>query len=427
MKNFNFETNRNYAQRLDKQDELSHYRSKFLFPEDKNGFSCIYLCGNSLGLQPKSVSEYLTAELNDWSKYGVHGHTKAGRPWLNYHLQAREGFASLTGRLQHEVIAMNTLTVNLHMLMTTFYRPNNKRFKILIESTAFPSDRFAAESQIRLHGYDPKEALIEWVPKNDELFLGDLQQIIDKEGDEIALILVPGIQYYSGQVMPMQEICQIARTAGCKIGLDLAHAVGNIELDLHKWAPDFAAWCTYKYLNGGPGSVGGAFIHEMHHGGNGDGQLLGWWSNDLETRFKMGTEFVAAKDADLWQVSNPPVFSLTPVIASLHMFKEASFEKLREKSIQLTSYLDFLIQNTFAGQVESITPIYKRGCQLSLVIRDNTFNGKAVFNSLTDKNVIGDWREPNVIRMAPTPLYNSYEDVYEFVDRLKESVAENKN
>ncbi len=425
MNNFNFETNRTYAQSLDSQDDLAHYRSEFLFPEDKNGYSCVYLCGNSLGLQPKKVKQYLNEELDDWSKYGVHGHTKAGRPWLTYHLQARSGFAELTGSLEHEVIAMNTLTVNLHMLMTTFYRPNQKRFKILIESTAFPSDRFAAESQIRLHGFDPKEALIEWQPKDDELFIDDLQQIIAAQGDEIALILVPGIQYYSGQVLPMQEICQMAKSAGCNVGLDLAHAIGNIELELHKWAPDFAAWCTYKYLNGGPGSVGGAFIHEAHHGSAGNEQLLGWWSNDLESRFKMGTEFVAAKDADLWQVSNPPVFSLTPVITSLHMFHEASFKKLRKKSIQLTNYMDFLIQDSFKGRIESITPPLNRGCQLSLVILDKSLNGKAIFNSLTEKNVIGDWREPNVIRMAPTPLYNSFEDVYEFVERLKEAITEN--
>jgi kynureninase len=423
----NFKTNRTYAKYLDSQDDLNHYRAEFLFPEDKNGYSCVYLCGNSLGLQPKKVKHYLNEELDDWSKYGVHGHTKAGRPWLTYHLQARSGFAELTGSLEHEVIAMNTLTVNLHMLMTTFYRPTQKRFKILIESTAFPSDRFAAESQIRLHGFDPKEALIEWHPKSDELLIDDLQQIIATQGDEIALILVPGIQYYSGQVLPMQEICQIAKQAGCNIGLDLAHAIGNIELELHDWAPDFAAWCTYKYLNGGPGSVGGAFIHEMHHGSAGNEQLLGWWSNDLKSRFKMGTEFVAAKDADLWQVSNPPVFSLTPVITSLHMFQEASFKKLRKKSIQLTDYMEFLIQDSFKDKIDSITPPLNRGCQLSLVILDKNLNGKGIFNSLTEKNVIGDWREPNVIRMAPTPMYNSFEDVYEFVERLGAAIAENTN
>lgn len=427
MNKSNFETNRTYAKYLDSQDDLNHYRAEFLFPEDKNGYSCVYLCGNSLGLQPKKVKYYLNEELDDWSKYGVHGHTKAGRPWLTYHLQARSGFAELTGSLEHEVIAMNTLTVNLHMLMTTFYRPTQKRFKILIESTAFPSDRFAAESQIRLHGFDPKEALIEWHPKNDELLIDDLQQIIATQGDEIALILVPGIQYYSGQVLPMQEICQIAKQAGCNIGLDLAHAIGNIELELHDWAPDFAAWCTYKYLNGGPGSVGGAFIHEMHHGSAGNEQLLGWWSNDLKSRFKMGTEFVAAKDADLWQVSNPPVFSLTPVITSLHMFQEASFKKLRKKSIQLTDYMEFLIQDSFKDKIDSITPPLNRGCQLSLVILDKNLNGKGIFNSLTEKNVIGDWREPNVIRMAPTPMYNSFEDVYEFVERLGAAIAENTN
>ena len=424
MKNFNFENEREFAVNLDKNDSLNHFRSKFLFPEDKNGYSCIYLCGNSLGLQPNTTRQYLEEELNDWSKYGVHGHTNAKRPWLTYHLQARNGFAELTGSKECEVVAMNTLTVNLHMLMASFYRPDNKKFKILIESTAFPSDRFAAESQLRLHGFDPKDALIEWNPRNDELHIKDFENILEKEGANIALILIPGIQYYSGQVLPMMELCRLAKDFEIKIGLDLAHAIGNVELELHEWEPDFAAWCTYKYLNGGPGSIGGAFIHERHHGNDGSKQLLGWWSNDLSTRFDMGTTFSPAADADLWQVSNPPVFSLTPVISSLHMFQEASFKKLREKSIQLTSYMDFLIQDAFNEQIESITPLFNRGCQLSLVIRDPSLKGKEIFNSLTEKNVIGDWREPNVIRMAPTPLYNSYEDVFEFVERLKASIQE---
>ena len=424
MSDYIFENNQDFALTHDKDDELNQYRSNFLFPKEKNGYSCVYLCGNSLGLQAKNVNEYLEQELQDWSDFGVHGHTKAKRPWLTYHLQAREGFAKLTGSKESEVIAMNTLTVNLHMLMASFYRPTKKRFKILIESTAFPSDRFAAESQIRLHGFDPKDALIEWEPKNDELLLEDYKKIIEEQGEEIALILIPGIQYYSGQVMPMEDLCSIAKKSNIKIGLDLAHAVGNVELELHKWEPDFAAWCTYKYLNGGPGSIGGAFVHEKYHGGDGSQQLLGWWSNDLSSRFKMEASFFPASDADLWQVSNPPVFSLTPVIASLEIFKQATFTKLREKSKKLTSYMDFLIQDKFKNRITSITPIKNRGCQLSLVINDESLNGKEIFNSLTEKNVIGDWREPNVIRMAPTPLYNSYEDVFNFVSRLEKSISE---
>ena len=319
---------------------------------------------------------------------------------------------------------MNTLTVNLHMLMASFYRPTKEKYKILIESTAFPSDRFAAESQIRLHGYDPDDALIEWKPKNDVLMLEDFQRIINQHGNEIALILLPGIQYYSGQVLPMKKLCNIAKDSNIKIGLDLAHAIGNVELELHAWEPDFAAWCTYKYLNGGPGSIAGAFIHEKYHGGDGSNQLLGWWSNDLKTRFEMGTSFVPASDADLWQVSNPPVFSLTPVISSLQIFKEASFEKIREKSKKLTSYMDFLIESKYKDKIVPITPHENRGCQLSLVIRDERLDGKKIFNSLTEKNVIGDWREPNVIRMAPTPLYNSYQDVFHFIERLSDSIQE---
>ena len=426
MNDFNFKTDLDYAIEQDAHDELRHVRSKFLLPEEKNGYSCIYLCGNSLGLQPINTKKYLEEELSDWSKYGVHGHTKAKRPWLTYHLQAREGFAYLTGSKESEVVAMNTLTVNLHMLMASFYRPTKRKYKILIESSAFPSDRFASESQIRLHGFDPKDALIEWTPKNDVLLLKDFEQIIDEHGDDIALILLPGIQYFSGQVLPMNELCQIAKDSKIKIGLDLAHAVGNVELELNTWEPDFAAWCSYKYLNGGPGAIAGAFIHEKYHGGDGSNQLLGWWSNDLKTRFEMGTSFVPASDADLWQVSNPPVFSLTPVIASLQIFKEASFDKLREKSKKLTSYMDFLIENKYKDKIVSITPRENRGCQLSLVIRDKTLDGKKVFNSLTAKNVIGDWREPNVIRMAPTPLYNSFQDVFYFIERLSQSIQESQ-
>lgn len=416
----NYEASREYARTMDAADPLAEFREQFNIPVQRNGMSCIYLCGNSLGLQPKLATQYVNEELEDWGNLGVEGHLHARRPWLSYPLNAVEGFATLTGSEHHEVVAMNTLTVNLHLLMTTFYRPQGKRCKIVIESTAFPSDRFAVMSQLRLHGHDPNDALIEWKPRDSDgvLVIEDLREILDKNGDEIALLLLPGVQYYTGQVLPMQELCDLARQTGCKIGLDLAHAVGNIPLELHKWGPDFAAWCTYKYLNSGPGAIAGAFVHSRHLNADGTQQLLGWWSHAASTRFKMGPTFTPAEGADLWALSNPPILALAPVIASLSIFTAAGIDRLREKSILLTGFLDFLLQKDFAGRIESITPSSARGCQMSLVVRDGTLDARTVFETLEAQNVISDWREPNVIRVAPVPLYNSFEDVFDFVDRL---------
>ena len=416
-----FEATRQHAQSMDAVDPLRDFRDRFNMPIQRNGMSCIYLCGNSLGLQPKLAAQYVNEELEDWGNLGVEGHLHARRPWLSYHRNAIRGFADLTGSQDNEVVAMNTLTVKLHMLMTTFYRPGGQRCKIVIESTAFPSDRFAVMSQLRLHGHDPATSLIEWAPReaDGDLLIEDLQAILDRDGDEIALLLLPGVQYYSGQVLPMQDLCNMARSAGCRIGLDLAHAVGNVPLELHEWGPDFAAWCTYKYLNSGPGAIAGAFVHSRHLNADGTQQLLGWWSHAESTRFKMGPTFTPAEGADLWALSNPPILSLAPVIASLSVFAAAGMDRLRAKSILLTGFLDFLLQKEFAQRIEPITPASARGCQLSLVVRDSSLNARSVFETLEAQNVITDWREPNVIRVAPVPLYNSFEDVFDFVERLR--------
>ena len=415
-----FVDSRDFAKQADADDKLRAWRAEFAIPAAQNGRDCVYMCGNSLGLQPALAVRYLQEELDDWAKYGVEGHFRAGRPWLPYHRNARRGLAYLTGSLETEVVAMNTLTVNLHLLMTTFYRPTDARPKILVESTVFPSDRFAVRSQIRQRGYDPAVDLIYWEPRADteKLELDDLADILDQHGEQIALMLLPGVQYYNGQVIDMPAVCELARKTGCKIGLDLAHAVGNVELSLHDWAPDFAAWCTYKYLNSGPGATAGAFVHEQHHGGDGTEQLLGWWSHEEKTRLLMSDEFRAEQGADLWALSNPSVFATAPLLASLDIFEQAGFDALREKSTRLTAYLDFLLTTRFAGRVSSITPTDARGAQVSMTVIDPDLQARAVLERLEDQNVICDWREPNVIRVAPAPLYNSFEDVFEFCERL---------
>ncbi|MBJ90780.1 MAG: kynureninase [Woeseia sp.] len=415
----NFEVSRKYAQSLDNKDKLASFREKFNFPKPRDGRNNIYLCGNSLGLQPKIAVNFVKDILTDWADLGVEGHTKGRSPWLSYHRLATKGFASLVGANEREVVAMNTLTVNLHILMASFYRPTSKKNKIVIESTAFPSDYYAVTSQLQLHGYKPNECLIEWKPRLDKLLhIDDLEQILEDQGHEIALVLLPGVQYYNGQVLDMEAACRAVQNAGCLIGLDLAHAIGNVPMQLHDWGPDFAAWCTYKYLNAGPGAVAGAFVHSRHLDGDGSQQLTGWWGNEEKTRFQMARTFEPANGVERWQLSNPPILAIAPIIASLNIFEEAGMEALREKSLSQTSYLKLLLDSCFEGQVETITPTSRRGCQLSLVITDNKLNGHDVFKALAEQHVTADWREPNVIRVAPAPLYNSYEDIYEFSLRL---------
>ena len=423
----NFEPSLEFARSLDETDELRHFRDKFSIPEDKDGRHCVYVCGNSLGLRPNAAVDVVNEILTEWGRRGVEGHLEGPRPWLHYHRFATAGSALLTGAEEDEVVVMNTLTTNLHLMMATFYRPDAKCNKIIIESTAFPSDYYAVESQIRLHGNDPSHSLVEWVPRDDDLLhIEDLESLLEQHAGEVALMLLPGVQYYSGQVLDMERLCQLAKESDCKIGLDLAHGIGNIELKLHEWGPDFAAWCTYKYLNSGPGAVGGAFVHSRHLDSDGSNHLLGWWGHDIATRFKMDNKFEAASGIECWQLSNPPALGIAPMIASLQLFEEAGLAALRSKSSVQTEYLKFLIDQHFTGKVGTITPWDARGCQLSLVITDSNLDARAVFKDLESMNVIGDWREPNVIRVAPVPLYNSFEDIHELVERMKIAIGANE-
>ncbi|MEX2496331.1 MAG: kynureninase [Woeseia sp.] len=416
-----FDLHRDTALSLDQDDPLAQFRQRFNYPSGQRERRPVYLCGHSLGLQPKTAARFVQEELEDWATLGVEGHFRARRPWLPYHRFATSGLAALTGARDEEVVAMNTLTVNLHLLMASFYRPTATRHKILIESTAFPSDRFAATSQIRLHGFDPSDSLVEWRPRDagGTLVIEDLLSILDECGDELALLLLPGVQYFNGQLLDMQEICARARAADCAVGLDLAHAIGNVPLELHDWGPDFAAWCSYKYLNGGPGAVGGAFIHQRHLGGDGSAQLLGWWGNEEQSRFRMNAAFEPAQGAELWQLSNPPILSLAPVLASLEVFEDAGRDRLRAKSLRLGAYIDWLLEQKLAGRVRCITPAEARGAQVSLTIADGNIEASDVFRKLAQQEVFADWREPNVIRVAAAPLYNGFCDVFDFVERLQ--------
>jgi kynureninase len=422
----NYEDSRTYAARMDRDDPLAEYRREFNFPREKNGLAPVYLCGNSLGLQSKPAVEYLEEELRNWRDFAVDGHFHSERPWMSYHRRCVAGFTALTGAKAAEVVAMNTLTVNLHLLMASFYRPTERRYKIVIESQAFPSDRYAVASQLRIKGFDADEGLIEWAPRDGEtrLHTEDLAAILDKHGDSIALLLLPGVQYYSGQVLDMQAICQLGRQHGCAVGLDLAHAIGNVEMALHDWAPDFAAWCTYKYLNGGPGSIAGAFVAERHCSPENLQQLHGWWGHDEATRFKMAKRFTPAAGAELWQMSNPPILALAPVAGSLTLFESAGLDALREKSRLLTGFMDWLVTTRFGDQIRIITPSDARGCQLSLMVKDKSIVARKVFDRLTEQNVTPDWREPDVIRVAPVPMYNSFDDVFEFAERLGAALAD---
>ena len=421
-----FENSKAFAQKLDEQDPLRAFREQFNFPAEKNGLAPIYLCGNSLGLQPKSARQYVMDELDNWENYAVDGHFHSERPWISYHRRAAKGFAELTGSKPIEVIAMNTLTVNLHFLMASFYRPTPERYKILIEEKAFPSDRYAAASQLRLHGFDAADGIVEWKSKSADGWLepADLADILEREGDSIALVLLPGVQYYTGQVLDMAEICRQGRAAGCTVGLDLAHAIGNVDVQLDQWAPDFAAWCTYKYLNSGPGAIGGAYVNETHFSDDSLKQLHGWWGNDEKTRFKMLPSFTPAEGAELWQMSNPPILALAPVISSLEIFLDAGLPRLIEKSRLLTDYMRWLIETRFADSLDILTRNDARGAQLSLVARDSSINARALFERLCELNVTGDWREPGVIRVAPAPLYNSFGDVFELSERMARALSD---
>ena len=415
----NYKNTADFASELDAKDELQHYRNEFHIPLQKNGEDHIYMCGNSLGLQPKRTKEFLNQELEDWATFGVEGHFHAKNPWMPYHEFLTESYAKIVGAKPAEVVAMNTLTVNLHLMLVSFYRPNENRHKIIIEGDAFPSDIYAVESQIKHHGLTPETSLIKLRPRNGESAIRteDIQEIIEREGDEIALIMLGGVNYYTGQVFDFEKITKIAHNRGINVGFDLAHAAGNIKLELHKWGVDFAVWCSYKYLNSGPGSVAAAFVHEKHHQSN----LLrfaGWWGHNKEDRFKMPDNFVPISTAEGWQLSNPPILSLAAIRASLSIFDEVGIDKLVSKSKKLTDYLVFLLNSIETDRIEIITP-KERGCQLSIRVKNGD---KKLFDSITVKGVIADWREPDVIRVAPIPLYNSFQDVFKFYTILEEEL-----
>jgi kynureninase len=412
------------AQDLDAADTLSAFRSEFHIPKNENGEECIYLCGNSLGLMPKRTKEYIKQELEDWSNMGVEGHMHAKHPWMPYHEFLTENMAELVGALPKEVVVMNSLTVNLHLLMVSFYRPTSSRYKILLEYSPFPSDRYAVESQILFHGFDPKTALVELKPLNG-MFEVTTEQIVDylkTEGEEIALILIGGVNYYTGQAYNIKEITKAGHQAGCIVGFDLAHAAGNLHLSLHNDGPDFAAWCNYKYINSGPGALSGIFVHERHARNFDLPRFKGWWGHDKNVRFKMENTFIPMEGAEGWQLSNPPILSMTPIMASLELFKAAGIKNCREKSVRMTSFLLELFEHSGIKGFEIITPKdpEKRGCQLSFRM---TNPDKTLFNRLVKRNIIADWREPDVIRIAPVPLYNSFMDVYRFVKILSEEFS----
>ncbi len=415
-----FENNLRYAQQQDEQDSLQKYRDQFLIPTDSQGKPLIYLCGNSLGLQPKKTSEYLQQELQDWATLGVEGHTDAKHPWLPYHEFLTQAMAKIVGAKPEEVVIMNSLTANLHFMMVSFYQPTDKKYKIVIESDAFPSDKYAVESQLRFHGHSEKDGLILWKPREGEELCRyeDLEKIMEDQGDEIALLMIGNTNYYSGQCFPMKKITDLGHSYNCMVGFDLAHGVGNIQPNLHETGADFAVWCTYKYLNSGPGSLGGCFVHERHANNTNLKRFAGWWGHNKTTRFNMRHEFDALSGAEGWQLSNPAILSMAAIRASLDIFDEASFDNIRKKSLQLTGYLEFLLEEIKDDRIAIITPKNpeERGCQLSIQVKSAN---KELHTQLTNTGVISDWREPDVIRVAPAPLYNSFEDVFEFVERLK--------
>ncbi len=419
----NYNNSLDFAREMDNNDPLGHYRSRFHLPLQASGSPYIYLCGNSLGLAPKSTKSALEQELIDWANLGVEGHFHAKNPWMPYHEFLTDKMAKIVGAKPKEVVVMNTLTVNLHLMMVSFYRPTPKRHKIIIEYSAFPSDQYAVKSQIEFHGYNPEDALIELHPREGETTLRteDILETIGREGDSVALILLGGVNYYTGQFFDLKSIVEAGHQKACVVGFDLAHAVGNVPLSLHEWGVDFAVWCTYKYLNSGPGSVAGCFVNERHHENNDLPRFAGWWGHDKETRFLMPPDFKPIPTAEGWQLSNPPILSLAAIKASLEIFDEVGMQALRKKSLLLTDYFLFLISELDNPNIEVITPIEQsqRGCQLSIKVVNSN---KMLFDTITKKGVIADWREPDVIRVAPVPLYNSFEDVFKFVLILKEGL-----
>lgn len=421
-----YKNTREFAQQLDSEDQLKHYREEFIFPQ-VNGKQVIYFTGNSLGLQPKRTKKYVDEVMNDWANLAVEGHFYAEKPWWDYQERFAKPLSKIVGALPTEVTVMNTLTVNLHLMMVSFYRPTAKRYKIICESKAFPSDQYMIQSQVHFHGLDPKEAIVEIErrPGEHNIRLEDVLAKINAIGDELALVLIGGVNYYTGQVFDMKTITKAGHDAGAYVGWDLAHAAGNIKLELHDWDVDFAAWCSYKYMNSGPGNASGLFVHEKHHHNPDLPRFAGWWGHNKERRFKMEPKFDPVHGAEGWQISNLPILSLAPYLASVDMFDEIGMDKLIEKRDKITAYLEFIlheIDKEVASTFEIITPENKeeRASQLSVFLHGE---GRSLFDYLMKNGVITDWREPNVIRLAPVPLYCSFEDMYEFGQILKKGIT----
>jgi kynureninase len=409
------------ARALDAADPLREFRSRFHIPQH-HGEDQAYFCGNSLGLQPKAVRAALVQELDDWAALGVEAHFRGKHPWMPYHAEVREGLAALVGALPSEVVAMNSLTANLHLLMVSFYRPTRERPAILIEAGAFPSDRYGVESQIRFHGFDPTTDLIELAADEPggTISMEAIERTLAEHGHRIALVLWPGVQYRTGQAFDLKHIVELAHARGCVVGFDLAHGAGNLKLALHDSGVDFAAWCHYKYCNSGPGAVAGAFVHERHALTDRP-RFAGWWGHDQATRFRMGPEFRPTPGAEGWQLSNPPILALAPLRVSLELFAEAGMDRLRAKSEALTGHLEALIAARVANVLEVVTPAdpARRGCQLSLRVQGGRERGRALFEYLEARGIVGDWREPDVIRISPVPLYNRFTDLHRFVDAVE--------
>ncbi|HEY8562118.1 MAG TPA: kynureninase [Pyrinomonadaceae bacterium] len=431
--NLKFENSAEFAARMDECDALRRFRERFYIPKRESGEDVLYFTGNSLGLQPKTVRAYIEQELEDWETHGVEGHFHARNPWMPYHEFLTEPMARVVGALPVETVVMNSLTVNLHLLMVSFYRPRGKRRKIAIEKNAFPSDQYAVKSQIDFHRSisnknpqsavpDPEsEWLIELAPRAGENHLRteDIEKAIAENGEEIALVLLGGVNYYTGQAFEIERVTRAGHAAGAVVGFDLAHAAGNLLLKLHDWNVDFAAWCSYKYLNAGPGGAAGVFVHERHAESFDLPRFAGWWGHDKDKRFLMDDEFVPMRGAEGWQLSNPPILQLAALRASLEIFDEAGMENLREKSVALTNYLEFLLGEIRDERIEVITPqnSEERGCQLSIRVVNSD---KSLFGALAKRGVVADWREPDVIRVAPVPLYNTFADVYKFAGILRD-------
>jgi len=415
------------AAAADAADPLRGFSAEFHHPRDARGDRLIYLCGHSLGLQAKAVARYVAEELGDWREQAVHGHWAAGRPWISYHDHLSAPIAELVGASATEVVAMNSLTVNLHLMMVSFFRPGGERNCILMEKSAFPSDRYAVVSQLQFHGLDPDRHLIEVAPRGgaDTLHTADVIEAIERHGAKLALVLLPGIQYLSGQSLDLASLAACARRCGAVVGMDLAHAIGNLPLQLHDWNVDFAVWCSYKYLNGGPGAIGGCFVHDRHAQRIDLPRFAGWWGHDPQTRFLMGPQFEPQPGARGWQLSNPPILSTAPLLASLEIFQRAGLDRLRVKSIALTAFLERQIVRRLAGRATVITPTEpeSRGAQLSIRLHRAAADAKSCFERLTKAGIIGDWREPDVLRLAPCPLYNSYHDALEAAKALEHAAS----